>query len=98
MPDATAVITIRTVADLAATADRREGLAIRGAQALEHQLEELGDPAAMTRPEVYALVERVLAAVLLDEPGTGEAVDIAGEQFRSAFRDHVLVLAGHLDA
>lgn len=94
MTDTSAVITIRTLADLTTTAGRREGLAMRSAQALEHQLEELGDPDTMTRPEVYALVERVLAAVLIDEPGTGEAVDVAGAQFGSAFREHVLVLAG----
>jgi len=94
MPDTSPVITIRTLADLIATAGRREGLAMRSAQALENQLEDLGDPTAMTRPEVYALVERVLSAVLLDEPSTGEAVDVAGEQFSSVFREHVLVLAG----
>ena len=95
-PDTTAVLTIRTFEDLFATSDRREGLAMRGAWALENQLDELGDPTAMTLPEVYDLVERVLAAVLLDEPSTGEAVDMAGEQFGAAFRTHAtaFVLAG----
>jgi hypothetical protein len=95
-PDTTAVIALRTLDDLALTSDRREGLAMRGPWALENQLDELGKPTAMTAPEVYDLVERVLAAVLLDEPGTGGAVDIAGAQFGSAFRAHAtaFVLAG----
>lgn len=98
MADTTAVITIRSIADLTATAGRREGLAMRGAQALDERMEEWGNPNTMTRAEVYALVERVLMATLIEEPSKGDAVDIAGEQFRSAFRDHVLVLAGPSDA
>jgi hypothetical protein len=99
MPDnTTAVITIRTLGDLAATADRREGLAMRGARALVARMEEWACPEVMSHSEVCEFVEQVLATALLDEPRTGEAADIAGTQFGSAFREHFLLLAGPLDA
>jgi len=88
MVDSTAVITIRSIADLNATLNRRSGLAARGAWALQEQLLALGMPSAMTRSEAIELAGRVLAHAVLDEPSTGEAVDIAGEQFLAAFRSY----------
>ena len=82
-------ITINTIADLAASAPERETLAARSANALAQELDNIGAPESLSLNEACDLVARVLEATLLEQPATGEAVDIGGEQFRSAFYEHL---------
>ena len=82
-------ITINTIADLTATAPEREALAARGADALAQELDDIGAPQSLSLNQACDLVARVLEATLLEQPATGEAVDIAGEQFRSDFFGHL---------
>lgn len=82
MPDATVPIVIRTADDINATFDQVEALAIRSADVLWQELEDCEpDASAEERKRLVALVGTVLRHVLLDEPSTGDGVDIAGEQF-----------------
>ena len=82
MPDATVPIVIRTADDINAAQDQIQALAIRSADVLWQELED-GEPdaSAEERKRLVALVGNVLRHVLLDEPSTGDGVDIAGEQF-----------------
>ena len=89
----TAPLKIRTPEDLAATAAAREALAIHCADVFAETYEDsVGDPSegrTLSLVEVVHLTSSVLARVLLDEPATGEAVDVAGDCFRAAFHRHV---------
>ena len=89
VPDTSAPITIRTVADINANQNRIEGLAMRAAAAIAQGLDDHGNPATFAAADVVDLFRHTIAAVLIDQPGTGEAVDIAGEQFGSALRAHL---------
>ena len=86
----TTPIKIRTLADLAATDEDREDLATRCVNAFAQAYEKtIGLPTkhdqSLTGPQVVTLVSEVLARVLLDEPASGVAVDVASDHFRAAF-------------
>jgi len=82
-------IVINTIADLAASAPEREALAARSANALAQELDYIGAPESLSLHEACDLVARVLEATLLEQPATGEAVDVAGVQFHCAFHKHL---------
>ena len=88
-----APIIIRTVDDINANDKRISGLALRAASATYQRLSDVGHPAQFFSFQAVDLLARVLRMVLIDEPATGEAVDIAGEHFESDLRRHLLGLA-----
>ncbi len=79
-----APITIRTVQDINDNLDRIEALAKRSADAIRASLDDYGwlDAGAPSE-ELLSFLVACMAAAMVDEPATGEAVDIAGERFRS---------------
>jgi hypothetical protein len=88
-----APVTIRTVDDINANDKRISGLALRAAYATCESLSDIGYPAQLFSFQAVDLLVRVLRMVLIDEPATGEAVDIAGHHFESDLRRHLLGLA-----
>ena len=92
-----APVIIRTVDDINASQDRIKGLAARAAGAAFTYLDDCGDwrlsKATYSRSEALELLEHVLRKVLIDEPATGLAVDIAGHIFESHLRRNMLGFA-----
>ena len=75
-------ITIRSAEDINATWPQVEALAVRSAEVLWQELADSASGAtAAQREKLIDFVAKVLRHVLLDEPSTGDGVDIAGEQF-----------------
>jgi hypothetical protein len=80
-----ALITIRRVEDVDLYEDAIKILAWRGGKAFASEMRDAGDPTEMIRNEVADLVMRVLKAIVVKEPATGEAVGLAGNTFEVEF-------------
>ena len=88
-----APVTIRTVDDINASDKQISWLAARAAAAILNHLDNQGHPSQIYTYEAVVLVAHVLRSVLIDEPATGEAVDIAGNRFESYLHRHLLGFA-----
>lgn len=84
-----ALITIKNSDDLKLHLTLIERLAQRFAQEVVGEMEDLGNPEQLNRTEAAALVMRAARAALIDEPATGEAVDLAGNLFATTFDNHL---------
>lgn len=91
--DYAAPVIIRTVDDINANQNRINLLAARAAAATFDRLSDLGHPSGLLSFQAVDLVAHVLRSMLIDEPATGEAVDIAGHHFECDLRRHLLAFA-----
>lgn len=85
-----APLQIRELADLnPSTYALVSSAAARAAQLIAQHLEDNGNPEAYSREQAINMASWVAAAIFIEEPPTGEAVDTAMIWFQSALDEHL---------